>query len=347
MLFCISSNARFVCRCLAFACLLVFCLPNTSHASKIILKNGDQISGELIRLTEQTLVFKSNSFGELRIPWLEVQQLDTDQTVALQLSDGKQLKGKLRLTEDNQLLVQHDDENFTQGVRQDLLAINPPEKILSTKYTGRAYFGGTFIRGNSQEDQLNLDAEWVARNPQNRYTVALEVNEAQSAGIKTISTRRFLTQYDAFLNKKDYLFANARAEGDDQADLRLRTGLGLGYGRQLIESEKINLSAEAGVNYVKEDYFLSVDQTFPTLSLGLKYDRKLFNLGLVFFNNISADVNLENPQDALLKSRLGLRVPVAQGLNVSTQLNIDYDNEPAVGNTKTDATMLFSVGYGF
>ncbi|WP_414674891.1 DUF481 domain-containing protein [Limnobacter sp.] len=40
-------------------------------------------------------------------------------------------------------------------------------------------------------------------------------------------------------------------------------------------------------------------------------------------------------------------MPVADHVNVSTQLNVDYDNEPVPGNKKTDSALIFSVGYGF
>jgi len=240
------------------------------------------------------------------------------------------------------------DSHQTQTLtRQDIAAFNPPVVDDSTKYSGKFDLGGAFNRGNSHDDQLHTNGEFVARNPDDRYTINWELNEATSAGMTTTSNRRLLGQYDVFLDRKNYLFVNAKAERDELADLNLRSGGGLGYGRQLIDTEVTKLSSEVSVNYIKEDYNISEDRSFPTLGFGFKYEQKFLNKKLVYFNNFNADTNLGDPNDVLLRNRMGIRVPIAAGLNLSTQFNIDYDNEPAIAKKKMDTALIFSVGYAF
>ncbi len=323
-------------------------LPLYGHAAIVTLKNGDQITGELQQLNDGVLTFKSGIFGEVKIPWGNVAKLVSDDGVRVQLDNGAIVTGKVTVDEDDKVAVEKTDSPQAQTlVRQDIAALNPPVIDNSTKYSGKFDLGGAYNRGNSHDDQVHTNGEFVARNPDDRYTVNWELNEATSAGITTTSNRRLLGQYDIFLDPKNYLFLNGKAEQDELADLNLRSGAGVGYGRQFIDTDVTKLSSEVSVNYIKEDYNISEDRSFPTLGFGFKYEQKFLNKKLVYFNNFSADANLSDTNDVLLRNRMGIRVPIAAGLNLSTQFNIDYDNEPAIDKKKMDTALIFSVGYAF
>jgi len=332
------------------------CLPGAvamavvpaAHAAKAKLSNGDQISGEIVELKDQVLKMKSPVYGEVKIPWAQVAELNADDGVRIQLADGTQLKGQLVLQPNGQVVVaQGGTEPARQLVRADVALLNPPVMDAATKYSGHATVGGIFNRGNSRDDALNVDAELVARAPTNRYTLNAEAHEAKSTGVTTTSNRMLSGQYDKFLTQKDYLFVNAKAQADKQADLTLRSTLGAGYGRQIFETDVKKLSTEAGISYVNENYDIAPNKSFPALSLGLNYEQKFFDNRLVLFNKTDVSVSLSNTQDTLLKNKFGFRVPIANGLNLSTQLNLAYDHSPPLGVKKTDTSLVVGVGYAF
>lgn len=325
-------------------------VPQPLHAALVVLANGDRIHGQVVGLDGSTLVFESPLFGEIELPWKQVQELSTDEEITVQFTDGKTLKGRLGSDAQNGGFVLTDiqgSEPVRSFRKAEVAAFNPPVVDYSVKYTGRANLGGVFNRGNSEDNALNFDTEFIARTPDARYKLAAEVNDADSAGITTTSNRYLLTQYDAFLSEKDYLFVSARAEQDKLADLNLRTSYGAGYGYQFFETERAKLSTEYGLAYVTEDYILAPDETYPSLSFALNYERKFWNKRLVFFNNNDLSVGLENAADSLLKFKTGLRVPIVENVNVATQVNVNYDNMPPPGVKKTDSSLIFSVGYGF
>ncbi|WP_293775661.1 YdiY family protein [uncultured Oxalicibacterium sp.] len=341
-----SLFSRHVVRASTFVSLLALC--TAAHAATVTLHNGDKISGTLKQMTDDTLVFESGVFGEIKIPFKEVSQLTTDDDVRVQLSDGTALKGQVVVREDDEIRVRSQPAEPAQTIsRAQLAAINPPIIDESMKYSGRLDLGGAFNRGNSNDDKLNVNGELVARDIKNRYTLGWELNEASSADVTTTSNRRLLAKYDRFLNAKDYVFVSAKAENDKMADLELRTSLGTGYGRQFIETPQTKLSGELGLNYVKERYYVAPDESFPTLSLGVKYDRKFWDDKLVFFEYLSIDASLEDASDTLVRNRVGFRVPISKGLNLSTQFNLDYDNQPVPGKKKSDRAFIVSIGYGF
>jgi len=299
---------RFAC---SFAVAAMLAVP-LAQAAKLTLANGDQISGEVVGQQGQLLIFKSPLFGRLKIPSSKVVELRSD-----------------------------------DGVQLELALPNQPIIDLSVKYSGHATLGGTFNRGNSSDEMLNLDAELVARTPDKRYVLNLEVNEARSFDVTTSSRRLLTAQHDIFLSQKNYVFVNARARSDVLADLNLRTTLGTGYGRQIIENEEAKLSAEVGLSYVRENYEIASDRSYPALSLGLNYERKFFDNSLVVFNNTHMTGGYHESASTLVTNKLGIRLPIANGLNLTTQFNVAYDSSPSVGIKPTDSSLIFGVGYVF
>jgi putative salt-induced outer membrane protein YdiY/small nuclear ribonucleoprotein (snRNP)-like protein len=328
-------------------CLPLLLTCPSLHATIVTLENGDQLSGELKQLDKGTLVLQSSVVGEVKIPWSKVRTLKTDDKVRVKLNDGAMVEGKLALSDEQAAVERPASEPSVTVARKDIAALNPPMVDEALKYSGKVDLGGSSTNGNSEDDQLHSNGELIARAPEERYTLRWEINQARSADIKTTANRRLLAQYAHFLDPKNYLFLNAKGERDELADLSLRTSAGGGYGRQFIDTDFTRLSAEVGLNYVNEDYSNSPDRSFPSLSLGFKYEQKFFNQELIFFNNLDLDQSLEDSSDLLLHNRMGVRVPIANGLNLSTQFNLDYDGEPAAGKKATDTALVFSVGYQF
>lgn len=333
---------------LQILCLGFWFLSSQVNSAQLELSNGDRLTGKLVSMADGVVVLESSIFGQVKVPFEQVSALVSDANTTIALKDGSRAVGVIEMTPEGQVLIRDSNVQSSTGLsKADVVAFNPPVVSNKTKYSGRANLGGTFNRGNSDEDTLNLDAELVARTVDSRYTFGIEVNEGSSAGVTTTSNRLLSAKYDAFLTEKDYMFVLLKGESDDLADLNLRSTVGAGYGRQFYETDITNLSTEIGLSYVNEDYKIAPDESFPSLTLGLNYDRKFFDKAMVLFNNTSVDISLEDSKDTLLKNKLGVRFPLAKGLNISTQLNLDYDNQPAVGTKKTDTSLIFSVGYGF
>ncbi|HEY4542945.1 MAG TPA: DUF481 domain-containing protein [Noviherbaspirillum sp.] len=327
--------------------LTAFLFACHAHAATVTLANGDRVSGQQLRLSGEVLTLDSPLFGEVKIPWKHVLTVSSDDEVRVRLSDGSRAKGRIALDENGQLRIEREGSAAQVVARNQIAALNPPVIDPSYKVAGRVDVGGSFNRGNSRDEQLNLNGQVTARSPADRYTVDFEANEARSTGLTTTSNRRLRAQYDAFLNERDYLFANAELARDQVAGLKLRSALGAGLGREFYESELTRLAAQAGLSYVREDHVTTPDATFPTLSLGLRYDQKFFASRLSYFQHMDLDTSLRDTSDTLLRTRLGLRMPIANGVTVSTQLNIDYQHRPAAGKRPTDTALIFSVGYGF
>lgn len=331
---------------IAFLLCLALILSYGSASSAVVeLVNEDRVTGEILSLDEGILELRTESMGDVRIPWSKVMRLESEEPMQLEFQDGRRVLGDFVIV--GPPVPVHPDAPITMLDKSRVSRILKVPEDDFTEYSGRANVGGAFYRGNSEENKLNIDAELVARQLESRYTLGVVVNEGTSSGIKTTADRMLSAQYDTFYSQNDYLFIKALATQDDLEDLRLRSTLGVGYGRQLIESRKRNLAVEVGLSAIKEDYSLSPDKEFPSLGLVVKFDRRLFDDTVKVFNIADYSVNLEDGKDSIFKNRSGFRIPIAKGLNFSTQLELEYDNLPALNQKKTDSSLLFSVGLGF
>lgn len=337
-------------RSMLSVCLLgwLMCMVTPTHAAVVTLHNGDQLTGEVGKMTDGTLVFVSSMLGEVKIPWRHVAKLMSDQDTRVQLQDGTQVSGQIALDADK-IVVAPEAQGRTPVTftRESLVAVNPPVVDETVKYSGRLDVGGNANRGNSVDDQIIVSGELVARTPKDRYTLSAEADESRTGSEKTTSSRRVKVQYDLFLKNKNYVLFNAKTERDRFADLDSRTAFGVGYGVQFIDTERAKLSGEAGLSYVFENYSQEPRKSFPAISLGLKFDRRFFEDKLIYFQNAAMDMSLDGPRSTLLRHRMGVRVPIAKGLNLSTQFNVDYNNTPAAGKKKADSSVDVSLGYAF
>lgn len=346
----LKPKCNFIKQSQALAALLATVLFTVlpARAAIVTLANGDRLSGEIVRLADNTLTFRSPIVGEIRIPWEQVQALESEQEATVQLRDGAILAAKLRMENDGRIQLDAGNDGASRSLARDqITALNPPLASPGIHYSGRLNVGGTFNRGNASSNQYSLIGELVVRRKDDRITLGAEFNEAHADGIETASNRWLSMQYDAFLQEKKFLFLNAKFTQDEPAALDLRTSLGAGYGYQFLDSDLAKLSAQLGLNYVHESYSGLQDESFPTLSVGMKYKRKLWNQKLEYFQNMEMDFNLDDTRDILARASFGLGLPVSKTISVNSQLNVDYDHQPAADKRGTDMALIFSVGYGF
>ena len=76
--------------------VVAFCLSiSTLFADQVTVKNGDRITGSIVKKDAKTLTIKSEIFGSVTVPWDQVQAVVADQPIHVVLSDGRVIEGTL------------------------------------------------------------------------------------------------------------------------------------------------------------------------------------------------------------------------------------------------------------
>ena len=321
-------------------------MTGTGMADQINLKNGDRMTGQVIRMQENQLVFKTDYAGEITIAWKEVLSVKTDRPIVVVLKDDTSLEGRSQAFEESKMQLDSDMLAAPASFQlSDVKAINPVKKK-PVQWTARANVSLSNERGNTDTDNYYLDGEFIARTEENRYSISGKYNEEKSDGVTTAKSAVGYGKYDHFLNKQWFVFANTLFEHDEFKDLNLRSTIGAGAGYQFFETPLLNLSASAGLAWVDENFDLAQDNNYPAGQWSVNYDQYVFKRVMQLFHKQNGYISLKDSNDWFFKTQTGVRFPLYKGLTATFQFDYDYDNQPsAAAEKKEDTGFLLLLGY--
>jgi len=327
---------------------VTFLIAGNSLADEVRLKNGDKLTGQVVRMEADKLILKTTYAGEITITWQEVAAVKTDASVKVVLKDETALQGTTESIEDGKMKLDTGKlEAPSTFSLVDVKAINP-EPVKTVKITTRANVSVTNERGNTDSDNYYFDGNFLARTNKNRYVIGGELTNEKADGITTSQNWLGYGNYSHFLSEKWYLYADTLFEHDEFKDLNLRSTLGAGVGYQFFETPLLNLSLAAGPALVNENFDVAEDNDYSAGQWTINYDQYFFNKFVQFFHVNTGYVSLEDTNKWLLKTRTGFRFPLYKGLTATLQYNFDWDNQPSpAAETEEDTKFIFLLGYEF
>jgi putative salt-induced outer membrane protein YdiY len=328
----------------------VICLlfPVIGLSDVVFLKNGDRLTGTVKTTTDGKLILETSYSGEIGIQLADIQRITTDKPVTVQLDDESRLTGILSSPDGAEMRIAADvDQEPLPVAMAHIAAIGIPE-IPGVKIKGSSNVGLDMNRGNTDQDTYHVDAESIFRWVNDRVTLDGSGDLEKSNGKKTKQQATLGGKYDHFLSKQWYLYSGLAFEHDKFADLTLRTTVSAGSGYQIYETDRTNLSIEAGPAYIWEDFDTSKDDEYAAAHWGLRFDHYLLKAWkLQAFHKHSLDWSVEDASAYLFKSATGLRIPVFDSLQAAVQVNFDRNNAPAAGAKKNDYEYLLTGGYAW
>lgn len=319
----------------------------SGQADVVTLDNGDRLTGTVVHKSGATLTLKTDYAGSVSIAWTRVSSIATDAPVRLMLGgSGRTVSSRLLPAGAGRLALEADGSGAALA---QVAYINPTpaESGIGTSYSGRATLSSANVSGNSTNSRLYAQGELTARSRAQRYTLALKTERAGESGRQTASNWLGEASLDRFIDDRRFYYGRTSLENNRYKDLSLRTTLGGGYGYQFIETGRTKLSLRGGLDYVAVNRELGEDESYPAVGWGLKFSHHLEALALELYHEHDGFLSLGDTGDVALRSRSGLRMPIAGGVNASLQLNADWERSPAPGRKSTDTTLLLGLGYAW
>ena len=330
--------------------ILIAICSGLTHADVVMLVNGDRLTGAIVRMEDDKLIFRTSYGGEMKIRWIEISGIISDRPQRIYLDDGRHFKGTTAIGADGKMMVQPEGDLPVEAVDvAHVRWINPSPHISGegVHWEGRVNAGAASTAGNTDTEKVHADAEVIARTLSNRYTAGFAYNRGKTSGVVSESNALGYLKYDRFLTPKWYAYLNGSAERDKFKDIDLRTIAGAGSGFQFFDSDRTNLSLEGGVSDVRTNFYLAPDEDYPALRWAVKYEHFLFGSKVQFFHQQEVLVGIADVKKAFAKTSTGLRMPVVNRLTTTVQYNLDWENEPAPGRVNTDRAILLTLGYQF
>lgn len=326
-------------------------LPASARADSVIMRNGDLVSGSVQHMSAGSLTIQTPYAGAVSVPWGEVSSIATDEPVTLILKEREaESSGLLAPSQPGSFLLQPKDASLPARKIEisSVLFLNPTpsESGSGVEYKGHIDVSASRTQGNTAGSSGNLDGEIKARAKEYRYAVRATANQSRLDGETVTSNWLLSAHHDHFVvDQKHFQYVRASAQRDRFKDIRLRAALGGGYGWQLIDSELTELTLRGGLDLVSVDHYASPRDRYPALGWGVHFSHWLLQHRLKLFFDQDGYWGLGKSAEVTVRTRGGLRVPVAQGLVATARLEVDWDRHPAAGVKPTDSTLTLGLGY--
>lgn len=337
-------------RLLVFGAVLAALSPAAALADAVYMKNGDRISGKVLRMGSVSLELETPYAGTIKIGVGEIISIETDAEVVVMLGDGTLAKARLDRAPDGGVILRREDAARPTTIPLGQLAyINPraKESGVGMDWGGRVTLGITDTTGNSETRDAYVEAELKATAKAWRWTSNGRAKYAENSGTQTAGSWLAGTRFDWFFREQQYLYARASVQRDTFAGIDLRWTAGAGYGYKVIESDRAKLELRAGLDHVSTQRIVPPDQSYLALGWGITFDYWIVQDKLQFFHEAEGFADPKGDEGVVIRAQTGFRAPIIDDLIANFQINLDYNSDPGPGFKTTDRTYIVGLGYTF
>lgn len=336
-----------------FAAILACTL--TLHADIIVMKNGDRVTGGVIKKDGDTVTIKSVHFGTITLPWAEVDSITTDTPLNAELANGQKVQGPLTTAAGQVRIGGQSVAAADVKVLRDSAEQAKYERLLhpgwTQLWTGTGTIGWAGAAGNARTSTLTTGLK--AERTTNTDKATVYFNSIKSAALvnnvkeDTASAVRGGVGYSR--NLKPRLFVSGFNDWEydrfQALDLRAVVGGGLGYTAWKSDRGRLDLPAGVAWNYSKFDPAPSPKFTRNAAELYWGDD---FSYKVNSKTNLTQSYrmfnNLSDTGEYRVNFDVGASTQIFKWLSWNLTGSDRYLSNPAPGRKTND--VLYAIGFG-
>jgi hypothetical protein len=315
----------------------------------ITMLNGDRLTGEIKQLEKGKLVVGTDSMGEVLIEWKDIARIQSSYEFQFERSDGTRVTGAIQDSPDlDKITLVGDDEAFAFR-RENIVRISQIEDSFWDRLNGSFSFGYNFTKA-SDVAQGNLGFRATHRTEIRSFT--LDGSTITTSDSDNEATNRSDMSFTMTRFRRDRWFSSYMLglESNDELGLNLRTSLGAGLGRYLIQTNTSELSAIGGLIGTSEQLSgnVSTEQNLEGL-LGMEYARYVFDDPTVDLTaSLAAFPSITDAGRLRTQFDISLKWEIIKDLYWDLSYYNTYDSDPPSGSLSTsDYGIVTSVGWSF
>jgi putative salt-induced outer membrane protein len=328
--------------------------PSLVAADQVTLKNGDRITGQIVKKDGDKLTVKSELMGEVTIPWSAVTAITSSEPLVVVLPGGKSVTGSLSASEGK---VQVTTSGGTETAPlADVSAVrNAAEQqewerlqhpSLSQLWKGYADLGLALTRGNART--TSLTTAFRASRETKADKIALHFDEiSASADIsgETVATARAIrggVSYNRNVGPRLFIDLFNDYEYDKFQDLDLRFLLGGGLGYNATKSDRVQLGLVGGVNYDRARFSTDLTRNSADAYFGDDLSYRLSGLTSVH-QSFRVYPNLSQTGDYRIDFDIGAVTTLKKWLGWQVTASDRFLSDPVAGRKRND--VLLTTGF--
>jgi putative salt-induced outer membrane protein YdiY len=267
--------------------LLLFLLTSSLFADQLVMKNGDRLSGTIVKSDDKNLVIKTEYAGEVTVQLSAVQEMNSTTALHVGLKSGQTLvgpvssengnfavatsSGKVEAPKDSISVIRNDAEQTAYDK-----SLNPG---WGEGWAGGANVGFALTRGNSQTKNLALAFNANRKTLHDKLTLyansVFATNDAPGATPSTSAdAKQGGIRYDHDITPRLFAFVSGDFQSDSLQSLNLRSVFGGGLGLHVIKREATTLDLLGGGNFTHESYD-AFSRNLGAITFGEEFMHKL------------------------------------------------------------------------
>jgi putative salt-induced outer membrane protein YdiY len=320
----------------------------------LVMANGDQVLGEIKKLEHGQLYFKSYyMLNSMQVDWIQVQELRSEDAYQVLLSNGEHPTGTIERAADGSFTITPVGAPVIHTTFARVIGMLPVETDFWAQLTGNIDSGFSYTSGNNQ---TQFSASGMVAYITSSYIFNLSGSSTFSGQSDGTNTNRNNINLMNQFTIKPKLFTVVLGEllHSDQQDLDLRTTLGGGLGRQLVQTDRTSLQFFGGVVYTNEHYSAPPDPNEPGSQdanniegvIGLRFATFRFKTTDIS-STLSVYPSFTNPGRVRLNFAPTMNLEIARNLYWNFTLYENYDSQPPVNANKNDFGVTNSIGWKF
>jgi len=342
-------------------CLLL--LQGVLSADQITMKNGDRVTGAIVKKDAANLTIKTELFGVVTLPWDKVDNVKADTPVNVVLADGKTVKGTI-VTDAGKLTVASGDGGDVKAVVEpaDVVTLRDDaeqkafERLLRPGllqlWTGNALLGFAGTKGNAETQTFTVGAgaSRISRKDTTKiYFNAIRASAfANTIASQTAQAVRGGLSYNRNFGKRMFVNTFNDYEYDRFQNLDLRVVLGGGLGFNVWKGDRGKLDVLGGLAWNREKFgppgpAVPFTRNSTEAYWGDDFAFKL-NPRTSLFQNFRMFNNLSNGGEYRLNFDTGANTQLFKWLTWNVSLSSRYLSNPVIGRKNND--FLYTTGFG-
>jgi putative salt-induced outer membrane protein len=347
---------------LSIAFLLLAVWSVNLFADQVVLKNGDKLSGTIIKSDGKELVIKTEFEGEVTIQYPAVQEIKSEQQLHVEAKSGEKAVGPVTTSDGKVEIATKTAGTVTVPTENITVIRNDAEQVAYEKamhpgllegWNGGVNLGFGLTRGNSETKNLGVSFKAVRTGHRDKLSIyqntVYATNDAPDASPSlTADVKQGGVRYERDFNARLFGFVNTDFMSDGLQGLNIRAVFGGGLGYHLIKRETTTLDILGGLNYTHENYTegpegatTSLIRNFTALQIGDEFMHKL-GKSTVITQNLYFFPDLINTGEYRTNFNFGTVTKINKWLGWQNSFGDIFVTNPPAGKRQND--LFFTTG---
>ncbi|MEQ1949242.1 MAG: DUF481 domain-containing protein [Bryobacteraceae bacterium] len=344
----------------SYYALLIACSASLALADQITMKDGDRITGDIVKKDGATLTVKSKNFGTVMLKWDDVAAVKTDAPVNVSTADGKTVKANIE-TQDGKIQVSAPAAQSVAPTEIVALRNDAEQRTyerlmhpgLLDLWTINGAFGIAGTKGNAETSTFTTPINF-ARISNSSKTTAYFNSIRSSATVNGVNAQtaqaiRGGWGYGHNISKKVFASAFNDYEYDKFQSLDLRVVAGGGLGYQFWATDRSRLGVVAGGAWNRESFAATGARAAFVRNSAEAYWGDDYTLKLSARTNLAQGFrmfnNLTNTGAYRMNFDITATTQLTKWLNWGVSMSDRFLSNPVPGREKND--FLYSTSLGF